>query len=146
MVDVAEGEKAVLELERTLGGTITASEFLRLNLQRFKATGLSRRTIYDSLTRSGLKLGTFAAFSKCWSWLESGGTSSRSKAGSNVKAADVEEVFHNGGTEIRSGGENKPEIKAPEKSQKAGLGLRPIRLANGAEVEITQTGAKMFKI
>lgn len=154
MVNVVEAEKAILELERTQGGRITLSEFLRLNLQRFKATGLSRRTIYDSLTRSGIKLGTFAAFSKCWSWLESNGKVFSSKTSSLAKTATSgEEIRHKQEPEKSAEQERKTEkevrtetkaaIEAPKKKSSI---LKPIYV-NGVEVQIDpETGAKTFQI
>ena len=134
MVNVAEAEQAILELERTQGGTITLSEFLRLNLHRFKATGLSRRTIYDNLTRSGITLGTFAAFSKCWSWLESSGKVLSNATDNPVKVGvDDEKIAYKKGPE--KGGERdrrfeqatRTNVKTSEEgAKKRSPALRPI--------------------
>ena len=67
IVRSADAEKALLVLEQKQDIVMTAPEFIRLNFQRLKATGLSRRAVYENLKLSGLELGSFEAFSKCWS-------------------------------------------------------------------------------
>ena len=65
-LDVAEAEKAVSKLMEKQDLKISLLDFMRLNLQRLKNTGLSRRTIYERLTSDGLNLGTFNSFSGYW--------------------------------------------------------------------------------
>ena len=118
---------------------MTAPEFIRLNFQRLKATGLSRRAVYENLKLSGLELGSFEAFSKCWSRNEAINASPSLKP--------QEEVMQRKESEREVKQEVKPEIKASdEPKKKTNPALRPIYV-NGVEVQIDpETGAKRFEI
>ena len=70
LIDAAEAERLVLKLEKAQECKISVLDFVKLNIQRFKDIGLSRKTIYDNLTRGGLNLGTFNSFSGYWSRIE----------------------------------------------------------------------------
>ena len=69
-IDAGEAERLVSNLERGQECKITISDFVKLNIHRFKNTGLSRQTIYDNLTRGGLNLGSFGSFSGHWARAE----------------------------------------------------------------------------
>ena len=159
-LDIAEVERAVTELVKQQELKISFLDFMRLNLQKFKDTGLSRQTIYENLTKKGLNLGSFGVFSGYWSRVEKSGifitANTPSKTNSPVNGEVVEEVEERrqeperGAEREREDKEEvKSEVKAPEELKKkpsTGLGLRPIRMPDGTEVEITPTGAKRFKI
>ena len=155
LVNVMEAERAVSELlENRQTLNISISDFLRLNIHKFKNTNLSRRTIYESLTGSGLKLGTFKAFSRCWSRVEKSGVLAPAlgKADSTIKINQVEEDVRHSRQEAEPERrevkrEAKPEVNAAEATkQKANPALRPIYV-NGVEVQIDPaTGAKTFEI
>ncbi len=72
-IDAGEAERLVSKLERGQECKISVSDFMRLNIRRFKNTGLSRKTIYDNLTRGGLNLGSFGSFSGHWDRAEKSG-------------------------------------------------------------------------
>lgn len=148
--DAAEVEKAILELEKKENLKLSLSELMRFNIQRFKDTGLSRRTIYDRLIDSGLNLGTFNAFSLCWTRVEKSGifvsADTPSKRDSPVSAGVAEEVV-NEPDKSADREREELEVKTPEKPKKKyNPALRPIYV-NGVEVEIDpETGGKTFKI
>ena len=140
--DVAEVEKVVSELEKNEDLKISLSDLMRLNLQRFKKTGLSRRTIYERLTEGGLKLGTYDVFSKCWTRVEKSGAFATApiKTESPVKADKVEEAEREREVESKP----EPEEKAPEKPKRKPY---TIRAADGTELFVDpETGAKTFEI
>lgn len=136
-IDLEQAEKALSQLSAKQEGiVVTVSEFIRLNFQQLEGSGLSRRTIYENLKRKGLELGSFKAFSECWR--------RNAKAIREKPSCDTLE---------------RPEAEAPQAQRevskrieerkgikKTGQGLRPIRLPDGTELEITETGAKTFKI
>ena len=70
LLDIREAERAIAELDKRESLKISISDFLRLNLQKLKNYGLSRRTIYENLTSNGLQLGSFKSFSRCWTRVE----------------------------------------------------------------------------
>ena len=162
LLDLVEAKRVVSELMNEEDLKISLLDFMRLNLQKFKETGLSRQTIYERLTSGGLELGSFNAFSHRWTRVEKSGvlTSIPSKVDSSVKPSAAEEEIEREvkparkqeperSVESKSEDERevKAEVKAPaEVKKKTGMGLRPIRMPDGTEVEITQTGAKRFKI
>lgn len=133
--DVAEVEKAISDMEKKENLKLSLSELMRFNIQRFKNTGLSRRTIYDRLVDSGLNLGTFNAFSLCWTRVEKSGkfltTPSETKTSEPAKIDKAEE-------------ESKPEEKAQEKPKRKPY---TIRAADGTELFVDpETGGKTFEI
>ena len=92
LIDLGEAERLVSNLERGQECKISVSDFVKLNIQRFKNTGLSRQTIYDNLTRGGLNLGSFGSFSGHWSRAEKSGMQSNisSNPDSPAKTAVIE--------------------------------------------------------
>ena len=153
LLDTTEAERVVSKLERRQDLKISVLDFMRLNFQRLKKTGLSRQTIYENLTSEGLDVGTFHAFSRCWSRVAKSGVLAlaQSKADNQIRTTQAEE-------EARQKQEVEPErreieretmpgVKAPEApSKKKSSFLPPIYAADGTELEITETGAKKFKI
>ena len=157
-LDIAEVERAVTELVKQQELKISFLDFMRLNLQKFKKTGLSRQTIYENLTRKGLNLGSFNVFSGYWSRVEKSGifisANTPSEANSPVKADVVEEVEEQKQEPERSAErerevkqEVRPEMKLTEEpKKKTNPALRPIYV-NGVEVQVDPaTGAKTFEI
>ena len=92
LIDAQEAERLVLKLEKAQECKISVSDFVKLNIHRFKNTGLSRQTIYDNLTRGGLNLGSFNAFTGHWSRAEKSGIVSdiSNNPGSPGKTAVIE--------------------------------------------------------
>ena len=76
LIDAGEAERLVSKLVKAEECKISLLDFMRLNLQKFNNTGLSRQTIYDNLTRGGLNLGSFQSFSGYWSRVEKSGMAS----------------------------------------------------------------------
>ena len=146
LIDLAEAEKVVSELIEKQDLRISVLEFMRLNFQKFKNTGLSRQTIYERLTSGGLNLGTFNAFSQRWTRIEKSGISN--SANNPVSACVAEEVVEKQEPDRSSDRERGgPEVKTPEEpKKKTNLALPPIYAPDGTELEITETGAKKFKI
>ena len=151
-LDIAEVERVVTELVKQQDLKISFLDFMRLNLQKFKDTGLSRQTIYDYLTKNGLNLGSFNVFSGYWSRVEKSGifvsANTPSKRDSPVSAGVAEEVVEKQEPDRSSDRERGgPEVKTPEEpKKKTNLALPPIYAPDGTELEITETGAKKFKI
>ena len=152
LLDIAEAERVVSELVERQGLKISVLDFMRLNIQKFKDTGLSRQTIYERLTSEGLDLGTFSSFSRRWTRVEkSVFPGIPCDTNSPVKAARLEEHKEEPERKVEQEREFekekvKPKAEEPRKKPAASLGLRPIRMPDGTEVEITSTGAKRFKI
>ena len=76
-INLSEAQRIVDELEENLRAcegknsaegalVISMSEFLRINLKKFKEFGLSKRSIYNFLTGYGLNLGSFRSFEAAW--------------------------------------------------------------------------------
>ena len=95
LLDTTEAERVVSKLERRQELKISVLDFMRLNFQRLKKTGLSRQTIYENLTSEGLDVGTFHAFSRCWSRVAKSGVlalaQSKADTDSPIRATQVEE-------------------------------------------------------
>ena len=95
-LDIAEVERVVTELVKQQELKISFLDFMRLNLQKFKDTGLSRKTIYEYLTKKGLNLGSFGVFAGYWDRVEKSGifvsANTPSKTSSPVSAGVAEEV------------------------------------------------------
>lgn len=131
-IDLEQAEKALSQLSAKQEGiVVTVSEFIRLNFQQLEGSGLSRRTIYENLKRKGLELGSFKAFSECWR---------RNAKAIRQKSSGVCAPLAPPEGEVSERSGERKGIK------KTGQGLRPIRLPDGTELEITETGAKTFKI
>lgn len=136
-IDLKQAEKALSQLSAKQEGIIvTVSEFIKLNFQKLEGSGLSRRTIYENLKSKGLELGSFKAFSECWR--RNAKAIRQKSSGECDSSAPPEAPQEQEVSEARS--ESRKGIK------KTGQGLRPIRLPDGTELEITETGAKTFKI
>ena len=73
LIDAGEAERLVSKLVKAQECKISMLDFMKLNIQKFKSTGLSRQTIYDNLTRGGLNLGNFQSFSGYWTRVEKSG-------------------------------------------------------------------------
>ena len=156
LLDITEAERVVSELEKKQDLKISVLDFMRLNLQKFKNTGLSRQTIYERLTSGGLDLGTFNSFSQRWTRLEKSGLRAAipREADSPAKAAVVADDRKQRQDPARDT-ERKMEVKREEKPEentlaipkkKSNPALRPIYV-DGVEVEIDpETGGKTFKI
>jgi len=136
-IELERAEKTLSQMNAKF--TVTVSEFIKLNFQRLEASGLSRRTIYENLKRNGLELGSFKAFSECWR-RNAKAIRQKSSGGGCDSSAPSEVPQKQEISEARS--ESRKGIKKTGQ----GLGLRPIRLPDGTELEITETGAKTFKI
>ncbi|MDO4754382.1 MAG: hypothetical protein Q4A41_05195 [Bacillota bacterium] len=138
-IDLEQAEKALSELSAKQDGIIvTLSEFIKLNFQKLEGSGLSRRTIYENLKRKGLELGSFKAFSECWR--RNAKTIRQKTPGGCDFLASPEEPQKQGEATVIE------KIEGKKRAKKMGQGLRPIRLPDGTELEITETGAKTFKI
>ena len=129
--------------------TVSVSEFIKLNFHRLESSGLSRRTIYENLKRNGLELGSFKAFSE--SWRRNAKAFQQKSIRSTNCEYEVSEATETSrkGTEEETVPMNSGERRAANKTRQKngqGLGLRPIHLPDGTEVEIDEYGAKTFKI
>ena len=74
-VNLFKAQKIVDELEEKIRKgeppfsedlTISQSEFIRRNLTKFQALGLSKRSIYNFLVNNGVVLGSFDSFMSAW--------------------------------------------------------------------------------
>lgn len=136
-IDLVQAQKALTDLEEASekGGIIVSvSEFIKLNFDKLQGSGLSRRSIYEYLKKNGVDLGSFASFTQTWY---------RYAKGQKAKAGGASQITSEREQNLQEKKESNP-ILSPRRN--SGLGLRPIRLPDGTEVEISETGAKTFKI
>lgn len=129
-IDLVQAQKALTKLEEASeegGIVVSVSEFIKLNFEKLQGSGLSRRSIYEYLKKNGLDLGSFASFTQAWY---------RYAKGQKAKAEGISRLTS----------EKKETNPVSSSKRNSGLGLRPIRLPDGTEVEISETGAKTFKI
>jgi hypothetical protein len=147
--------EVVNRLEELPASTISARQFITMyfdQLHKLQQSGRSLKAIYEFIRANEIDVGTYDSFQAVYNRIK------RARGKNPIEAASSETIPQK--TEIEK--PTKPDKFAPDppKVEKAkdaeakeipkrlpGLGLRPIYLANGTEVEIDpETGAKRFKI
>jgi hypothetical protein len=134
-IDLDKGREALTHLDEVPNPIVSTRQFVIQNFDTLRQSGKTLKALYDFLTSRGFDLGTFESFRADYNSERRARklNSSEPKKGKPATAAPTEAEKAKNGEDIK----NRPR----------GLGLRPIYLADGTEVEIDpETGAKRFKI
>lgn len=141
-INISEAEEILARLNKEADVTIT--EFIARNYEKLKNSGLSKKSIYNFYLKNGMNLGNYETFKRAYNRYTK--KIKTEKANTNTlmfsKTEETSPLAINQETIETSVKKTEP----PKPLKKAGLGLRPIYLPDGTEVEITETGAKRFKV
>lgn len=151
-IDPNVAREAIEKLMEELSpSTVSLRRFVDMNYEHFRKSGKSVREIYDFFKRAGVDVGCLSTFKSMCSRAKK-----KYEAATNVqddprtKRPQAPPAMPSKIAETEKAAPEEGKTPGPAAEQKAkprNLGLRPICLPDGTEVEIDlETGAKTFKI
>jgi hypothetical protein len=144
-IDSKKGKEILARLHEIPDPIISARQFIVMNFDELQQSGKTLRALHQFLLNNGLDVGSYEYFQAVYNSVKRSRKTNPSEA--ILEKAEPEKP-------------TKPEnpIPAPSMVEKAknendvkkrprGVGLRPLCLADGTEIEIDpDTGARLFKI
>jgi hypothetical protein len=143
-------EKKKIELDKTRAvvdrlneipdPVISARQFVVMYFDELQRSGKSLKAIYQFLRTNGIDVGAYETFRTVYGRLKR----SRKTTSSELASSKPEKPEKNAPAPAER---EKVKNEADVKERPRGMGLRPIYLPDGTEIEIDpETGAKHFKI
>jgi hypothetical protein len=144
-IDLDKGREILTHLDEVPNPIVSARQFVILNFDTLRQSGKTLKALYDFLTNRGIDVGTFESFRAVYNSekrvrkVNMPDSASLERDPESKKAAPPEKIVPLKAEKAKNGDSVK--------TRPRGLGLRPIYLADGTEVDIDpDTGAKLFKI
>jgi hypothetical protein len=122
---------------------VSLRRFIRDHFEVIAGSGKTIKSVYESLRANGIDVGSYSVFGSVYSQVKR----ARRQAGMPQNPLDRPrgKGEKKGEREARKSGDDGRE-QTKRGSEKSGPALPPVYLADGTEVEITETGAKVFQI
>jgi hypothetical protein len=149
-IDLDKGREVLTHLDEVPNPIVSARQFVILNFDTLQQSGKTLKALYDFLTSKGIDVGTFESFRAVYNSIK------RARKTNPPEPSLSEAILEKAESEKPTKPENS--VPAPSMSEKAknendvkkrprGVGLRPLCLADGTEIEIDpNTGARIFQI
>jgi hypothetical protein len=151
-IDLKKGKEIMARLNEIPDPIVTARQFIVMNFDELQQSGKALRALHQFLLNNGLDVGSYEYFQAVYNSVKRSRKANPSGSGSSSSVA----ILEKGEPEKPT----KPERTAPElsmiektkdgndvKKRPRGVGLRPLCLADGTEIEIDpNTGARIFQI
>jgi hypothetical protein len=146
-IDLDKGREALTHLDEVPNPIVSARQFVILNFDTLQQSGKTLKALYDFLVNKGIDLGTFESFRADYN-------SVKRARGKNPGTPELLEAIPEKLAMPEKSAPAPPMEKNPKDTEAAkapqrprGVGLRPLHLADGTEIEIDpETGARIFQI
>jgi hypothetical protein len=146
-IDMSKAREVLTHLDEVPNPIVSARQFVILNFDTLQQSGKTLKALYDFLTNRRIDVGTFESFRGAYNSVKRARKANPASSEAIPEKVDPEKL-------------TKPEkiVSAPSTVEKAknddsvkkrprGVGLRPLCLADGTEIEIDpDTGARIFQI
>ena len=144
-IDLNKAQEVIANFNKTSSPITTARQFVMAHIGELQQSGRPIEEIHRHLVNSGLDVGTLKYFRKLWSQAKK----EQKSCQITHELTEPEKIASM--LQVNSIVANSPEksLEAPSEKEKTPMrnsGLRPITLPDGTPVEVTETGAKKFKI
>jgi hypothetical protein len=143
-IDMKKGKEILARLDEVPDPIISARQFIAMNFDALRRSGKTLRALHQFLLSNGLDVGSYEYFQAVYNSVK------RARKIDPIAPASLEAISEK--AEPEKSAPTPPKVEKIREVAKApkrlpGLGLRPIYLADGTEIEIDpETGAKRFKI
>jgi hypothetical protein len=138
-IDLDKSREILTHLDEVPNPIVSARQFVILNFDTLRQSGKTLKALYDFLMAKGIDVGTFESFRADYNSVKRARKVNSAEPESPERISEPEKAAPSEARKAKSGegAQNRPR----------GVGLRPIYLADGTEVQIDpETGAKRFKI
>jgi hypothetical protein len=142
-IDLDKGMEALTHLDEVPNPIVSARQFVILNFDTLQRSGKTLKALHDFFTSKEIDVGTFESFRAVYNSVK------RARKSQPVELASLEPIPEKPTKPKKSAPapptEDTGTVKTPKRLP--GLGLRPVFLADGTEIEIDpDTGARIFQI
>jgi hypothetical protein len=152
-IEPGQTREIVNRLEELSASAISARQFIIMyfdQLLKSQQSGRSLKTMYEFIRGNGIDIGTYESFQAVYNRIK------RARKSNPVESASSKTIPEQ--TEPETPAQPEKAVSAQTEAEKAknedgvknrprGVGLKPVYLADGTEIEIDpETGAKHFKI
>jgi hypothetical protein len=149
-IDLDKGREVLTHLDEVPNPIISARQFVILNFDTLQQSGKTLKALYDFLTSREIDVGTFESFRADYNSVKR--SRKTNPAGSSSSETILEKVEPEKSTKLEEAASapsmfEKAKNENDVKKRPRGVGLRPLCLADGTEIEIDpNTGARIFQI
>jgi hypothetical protein len=132
-IDEERAEKTLMLSLTKPGARVRLRDFIRTHFDAIAGSGKTIKAIHESMTKDGIDVGSYAVFGTTFSQIKRGRRKAESYPETSLDAAKPSPRGRERDTGEPAKSKNNP-------------ALPPVYLPDGTEVEITETGAKVFQI